>query len=83
MLIETRSELGEAAIIHRAHEYFGGELGMSAETETTTAVSFSGEQGVVSISVDEDGPDSNVQVVTEGLEGKARQFLATIAGAAG
>ncbi len=79
MVLEGHSEMGEAAIIHRAIEYFVGGLNLTVVSQTARAVSFDGEAGTVNVSVSEDGPDSNVQILAEGLDEEATTFMDVIA----
>ena len=78
MVLEGRSDLSEAAIMHRAMEYFVGELGMGVVSENQRAISFEGDSTAVNITVDDDGPDSVVQLLTEGAEQQAREFMGRI-----
>lgn len=78
MVIERRSELGEAAVIHRAIQYFVGELGMQIVSQTKNAISFSDDNSTVNVTVDEDGPDSTVQLIAEGGEDAASSFADTL-----
>ncbi len=71
--------MGEAAIIHRAMEYFVGGLNLMVISQTSRAVSFDGERGTVNVTVSEDGPDSNVQILAEGLDEEATIFMDVIA----
>ncbi len=79
MVLEGRSEMGEAAIIHRAMEYFVGELDLTVISQSARAISFDGERGTVNVTVSEDGPDSNVQILSEGLDEEATSFMDVIA----
>ncbi len=71
--------MGEAAIVHRAMEYFVGELNLTVVSQTARAISFDGEAGTVNVTVSEDGPDSNVQILAEGLDEEATRFMDVIA----
>ncbi len=79
MVLEGRSAMGEAAIIHRAIEYFVGGLDLTVISQTARAISFDGERGTVNVTVSEDGPDSNVQILAEGLDEEAKRFMDVIA----
>ena len=79
MVLEGRSELGEAAIIDRAMEYFGRQLGMSVVSQTVNAMSFQGERGAVNVTVYERGPDSEVHALSDGLDEEVTEFMHSIA----
>lgn len=83
MVLEGRSELGEATIKQRALEYFAGELGLEVISQTVNAISFDGDAGTVNVSISEEGPDSFVQVLTEGLDREGATFLQMVAEVAG
>lgn len=79
MVPTGRSDFGEAAIKHRATEFFVGGLGLEIVSQTANAISFEGEAGTVNVTVSEDGPDSDVQILVEEPEREAAQFMETIA----
>lgn len=79
MVLTGRSEFGEAAIKHRATEFFVGGLGLEIISQTANAISFEGEAGTINVTVSEDGPDSDVQILVEGPEREAARFMETIA----
>lgn len=79
MILTGRSGPGEAAIKHRATEFFVGGLGLAIISETANAISYEGEAGTVNVTVSEDGPESDVQILVEGAEQEATQFMETIA----
>ena len=78
MVIETRSDLSEAVIMHRATEYFVGEVGLGLISSTSRAVSYGGDRGAVNLTVDDDGPDTVVQLIAEGVEEEANRFIQRI-----
>lgn len=78
MVIERRSALGEATVIHRAIRYFVGELGMQIVSQTKNAISFTHDDSTVNITVAEDGPDSTVQIIAEGGEDAAAAFAESV-----
>lgn len=80
MVIERRSDLAGATILEKAMTYFAGGLGLEVVSESVNAISFEGEDGTVNITVSEEGPDSNVQLIAEGLEEHATDFANGIEG---
>jgi hypothetical protein len=81
VVLEGRSDLAEAAVFHRAMEYFVGTLGMRVVSENARAISFEGEKGAVNLTVDDDGPDSVIQLLTDGVEREAREFMEALGAA--
>ncbi|WP_041424281.1 hypothetical protein [Thermobaculum terrenum] len=79
MIIRGKSEMGEAEIIEHAMKYFIGDHNLEVVSQTVNAISFSGSKGTVNITVDEQGPDSEVQIITEGLEAESKAFLQSVA----
>ncbi len=78
MVVEGRSDLAEAEIFERAMKYFVGTLQMGVVSQNARAISFASDQGVVNVTVDDDGPDSVIQVLAEGVEGEAREFMSMV-----
>ena len=77
MVHQGISEYGEAAIIERAVRFFGAPgLGLGFVSQSTNAISFSGEAGSINVTVIEQGAQSWVQVLADpGLDADADRFL--------
>ncbi len=83
MILEGKTDLSEAAVMQRAVTFFAGGLRMSVLSETVNAVSLEGDAGTVNVTVSEQGPDTFVQVIAEGVEDDARRFLRGLEGIQG
>ncbi len=79
MVLEGRTDLSEVAVLDRAIEFFRRELGMQIASQARTAITFEGPDGVVTVNVDEEGPDSIVNLVTEGMEEPGTEFMHRVA----
>jgi hypothetical protein len=81
LVVEGRTDLSEAEVMHRAMEYFAGELGMDMVSSVSRAVSFEGDGRAANLTAHDDGPDVTFQLSAEGLdEEAASEFVRRIEG---